>query len=47
MFKKIDYVKGLNGYSEYTSANALRNSIKTAINLDSNFDRFKIENNGA
>jgi hypothetical protein len=39
-------VNGLKGHTEYTSANVLRNSIKTAINLDSNYLRFKSEING-
>ena len=46
IFRKIDYVNGLKGHTEYTSANVLRNSIKTAINLDSNYLRFKSEING-
>jgi hypothetical protein len=45
MFRNIDYVNGLKGHNEYTSANVLRNSIKTAINLDSNYQRFKPEIN--
>ncbi len=45
MFRRIDYVNGLNGHNEYTSANVLQNSIKTPINLDSNYQRFKQEIN--
>lgn len=45
MFRRIDYLNGLKGHTEYTSSNVLRNSIKTAINLDSNYQRFKPEIN--
>jgi hypothetical protein len=37
----MDYVKGLDGHTEFMSANTLRNSIKPVINLDGKFDRFK------
>ncbi len=40
-YRKIDYVNGLNGHCEYASSNTFRNSIKMAINMDSNFNRFK------
>ena len=40
-FRKLNYVNGLNGHGEFASANTLRNSVKLAINMDSNFDRFK------
>ena len=40
-YRKIDYLKGLNGHTDFTSANTLRNSVKNAINLDGQFDRFK------
>ena len=34
-FRKLDYVRGLNGHCEFASANTLRNSVKMAINMDS------------
>lgn len=45
-FRKLDYVKGLNGHNEFASVNTLRNSVKMAINMDSKFDRFKVEPRG-
>lgn len=39
-------MKGLNGHTDFTSANTLRNSVKNAINLDGQFDRFKPSLNG-
>ena len=40
-YRKISYVSGLNGHTEYTSANALRNSIPLAIDMNTSTDRFK------
>ena len=45
-FRKIDYVNSLNGHCDVASANTLLNSIKMAINYDSNYDRFKPEVRG-
>lgn len=45
-FRKIDYVNSLNGHCEFASSNTLLNSIKMAINYDSNYDRFKPEIRG-
>lgn len=45
-FRKIDYLNSLNGHNQYTSSNTFRNSIKMAINFDSNFNRFKKELTG-
>ena len=45
-FHKIDYNNRLKGHTEFSSVNTLRNSIKLAINFDSNFDRFKPELRG-
>lgn len=46
MFHKQNYLESLKGHTEFTSANALRNSVKLAINLDSKTDRFKMEKKG-
>lgn len=46
MYHKQNYVESLKGHTEFTSANALRNSVKLAINLDSKTDRFKMEKKG-
>ena len=45
-FRKIDYLRGLNGHCEFNSSNTLRNSVKMAINLDSNYPRFRNEYKG-
>lgn len=45
-FRKRDYLRGLNGHCEFASANTLRNSVKMAINMDSEHDRFKMELKG-
>ena len=45
-FRKIDYLNGLNGHSEFASVNTLQNSVKNAINLDGQFDRFKTNKAG-
>ena len=45
-FHKRNYYQSLNGHTEFTSANALRNSVKLAINFDSDTDRFKLLKKG-
>ena len=42
----MDYVKGLNGHCDLASVNTLRNSIKNPINMDSKFNRFKVNPKG-
>ena len=45
-FRKMDYVRGLNGHCDVASANTLQHSIKQAINLDGMFDRFGRDHKG-
>ena len=42
-YRKLDYVRGLNGHCEFSSANALQHSVKMAINMDSKYNRFKAD----
>lgn len=45
-FKRLNYLTGLNGHHEYASSNTLKNSVKMAIDMDSTFDRFKVNPRG-
>jgi len=45
-FKKINYMSGLNGHYQFTSANALRNSVHNAGNFDGQTKRFSLQEKG-
>ena len=45
-YRRMDYLRGLNGHCEFASSNTLRNSVKMAINLDSSYPRFRNEFRG-